>query len=43
MKFYAHRLTEAVGLNAEDGVVRLSMVHYNTMDELLELLTLFSQ
>ena len=31
--FYAHRLTEAVGLNAEDGVVRLSMVHYNTMDE----------
>ena len=31
--FYAHRLTEAVGLNAEDGVVRLSMVHYNTMEE----------
>ena len=31
--FYAHRLTEAVGLNAQDGVVRLSMVHYNTMDE----------
>ena len=31
--FYAHRLTEAVGLNAQDGVVRLSMVHYNTMEE----------
>ena len=31
--FYAHRLTEAIGLNPEDGVVRLSMVHYNTLDE----------
>ncbi len=31
--FYAHRLTEAVGLNPEDGVVRLSMVHYNTVEE----------
>ena len=31
--FYAHRLTEAVGLDAEDGVVRLSMVHYNTEEE----------
>ena len=31
--FYAHRLTEAIGLNPEDGVVRLSMVHYNTLNE----------
>ncbi|MGI9621648.1 MAG: aminotransferase class V-fold PLP-dependent enzyme [Acidimicrobiales bacterium] len=31
--FYARRLVEAMGLDAEDGVVRLSMVHYNTLDE----------
>ncbi|MEM9202462.1 MAG: aminotransferase class V-fold PLP-dependent enzyme [Actinomycetota bacterium] len=28
--FYAHRLMEALGLDVEDGVVRLSAVHYNT-------------
>lgn len=32
--FYAKRLVEAVGIeDADDGVVRCSMVHYNTMDE----------
>ncbi|HJM27750.1 MAG: aminotransferase class V-fold PLP-dependent enzyme [Acidimicrobiales bacterium] len=31
--FYAHRLVEAVGLDPEDGVVRLSLVHYNTNEE----------
>jgi selenocysteine lyase/cysteine desulfurase len=31
--FYAHRLVSALGLDPADGVVRLSMVHYNTADE----------
>ncbi|MDW3219345.1 MAG: aminotransferase class V-fold PLP-dependent enzyme [Acidimicrobiales bacterium] len=31
--FYAHRLVQALGLDPDDGVVRLSMVHYNTHDE----------
>ena len=28
--FYAHRLVDAIGLDPDDGVVRLSAVHYNT-------------
>jgi cysteine desulfurase family protein (TIGR01976 family) len=32
--FYSARLVEALGLDAEDGVVRVSMVHYNTADEI---------
>ncbi|MBI1985273.1 MAG: aminotransferase class V-fold PLP-dependent enzyme, partial [Rhodospirillales bacterium] len=32
--FYAKRLIEALGIaDAGDGVVRVSMVHYNTVDE----------
>ena len=31
--FYAHRLVSALGLDPADGVVRLSMVHYNTAAE----------
>jgi cysteine desulfurase family protein (TIGR01976 family) len=31
--FYAHRLVTALGLDPDDGVVRLSMVHYNTPEE----------
>jgi cysteine desulfurase family protein (TIGR01976 family) len=31
--FYAHRLVTALGLDPDDGVVRLSMVHYNTDEE----------
>jgi len=30
---YAHRLCESLGIDLEDGVVRVSLVHYNTMDE----------
>ncbi len=36
--FYARRLVEAVGLDAEDGVVRLSLVHYNTAEEVAKAL-----
>jgi selenocysteine lyase/cysteine desulfurase len=31
--FYARRLIEALGLAEQNGVVRVSMVHYNTVDE----------
>jgi cysteine desulfurase family protein (TIGR01976 family) len=31
---YAHRLCEALGLDPDDGVVRVSAVHYNTVDEI---------
>jgi selenocysteine lyase/cysteine desulfurase len=31
--FYARRLIEHLGLAEQDGVVRVSMVHYNTLDE----------
>lgn len=32
--FYARRLAEHIGLQKEDGVVRVSMVHYNTIEEI---------
>jgi len=31
---YAYHLCEALGLDPEDGVVRVSPVHYNTVDEI---------
>lgn len=31
--FYAHRLIDRLGLLERDGVVRISMAHYNSMDE----------
>ena len=40
--FYAHRLVKALGLDPDDGVVRLSLVHYNTateVDKALEVLS----
>ena len=30
--FYALRCVEALGMDPEDGVVRVSMVHYNTVE-----------
>lgn len=32
--FYARRLIEELGLSAQGGVVRVSMAHYNTLDEI---------
>ena len=32
--FYARRLVEHIGLQPKDGVVRISMVHYNTIEEI---------
>ena len=37
--FYARRLIEALDLQAQGGVVRVSIAHYNTMDEIDRLLT----
>ena len=31
--FYAPRCLEALGIDPREGVVRVSMVHYNTIDE----------
>lgn len=32
--FYAARLIEALGIDLERGVLRVSMVHYNTFEEI---------
>jgi selenocysteine lyase/cysteine desulfurase len=31
---YAHRLCRAMQLDPDDGVVRVSLVHYNTAEEI---------
>jgi cysteine desulfurase family protein (TIGR01976 family) len=36
--FYAHRLAAALGLEPDDGVVRVSLVHYNSIDEIERLM-----
>lgn len=36
--FYARRLISDLGLEACDGVVRISMVHYNTLSEVYQLI-----
>ncbi len=36
--FYAHRAIEALGLHARGGIVRVSMVHYNTPAEVQRLI-----
>ncbi|MCU0286984.1 MAG: cysteine desulfurase-like protein [Acidobacteria bacterium] len=39
--FYARRLIEDLGLALQDGVVRVSMVHYNTFEEMDRLIKVF--
>ena len=41
--FYAKRLIEALGLQAYGGVVRISMAHYNTSEEMDRLLKALDQ
>ncbi|MBE9183032.1 cysteine desulfurase-like protein [Oculatella sp. LEGE 06141] len=41
--FYAKRLIEDLGLAAQHGVIRVSMVHYNTVEEVDRLIALFDQ
>jgi selenocysteine lyase/cysteine desulfurase len=35
---YAYRLCRALGIDTDEGVVRVSMVHYNTQDEIERLI-----
>ena len=37
--FYAYRIVRDLGYGAEDGVVRTSMVHYNTAEEVQRLVS----
>jgi selenocysteine lyase/cysteine desulfurase len=41
--FYARRLIEQLGLLPRNGVVRVSMVHYNTMEEVEKLIGLIDR
>ncbi len=36
--FYAHRLIEDLGLSKRNGVIRVSMVHYNSVEEVRRLI-----
>ena len=36
--FYAHRLISDLGIDADDGVVRLSLLHYNTPQDVEKIL-----
>ena len=40
---YAYHLCEAAGLDPEDGVVRVSLVHYNTPEEIERLIEVFDE
>jgi selenocysteine lyase/cysteine desulfurase len=37
--FYAHRLVSDLGIEPEDGVVRISLVHYNREEDVAKILT----
>lgn len=39
--FYARRLIETLDLTKVDGVIRVSMVHYNTLEEVDRLISIF--
>jgi cysteine desulfurase family protein (TIGR01976 family) len=41
--FYARRFIEDLGLDSQNGVVRVSMVHYNTLSELNKLMDVLDQ
>ena len=41
--FYAWRCMEALGIDADDGVVRISLVHYNTKEEVQNLIEVLKE
>lgn len=41
--FFAKRLTDALGLDPADGVIRVSMVHYNTLEEVDRLIEVLDE
>jgi cysteine desulfurase family protein (TIGR01976 family) len=40
---YAYRLCRAIGLDPDDGVVRVSLVHYNTIEEIERLIAVLDE
>ena len=40
---YAHRLCRALGIDPDDGVVRVSLVHYNTIEEIDRLIEVLEE
>ena len=40
---YAYRLWEALGLDPADGVVRVSLAHYNTVEEIDRLIAVLDE
>ena len=38
--FYSVRLFEHLGIDADDGVVRISLAHYNTTEEVARIIAL---
>jgi selenocysteine lyase/cysteine desulfurase len=40
---YAYRLCRAIGIDLEGGVVRVSMAHYNTLEEIERLIEVFDR
>jgi len=42
-EFYAKRLIDYLGLASQSGIVRVSMVHYNTLEEVNSLIEAFEQ
>ena len=40
--FYAKKIIEDLGLVENDGVVRVSLVHYNTKEEVAKLIQVFN-
>ena len=41
--FYAERVLQGMGIDPQDGVVRVSLVHYNTEDEALKIVKALDQ
>jgi len=41
--FYAWRCLEALGINTEDGVVRTSLVHYNSLEDVEKLINVLKK
>jgi len=41
--FYAKKIIEYLGLEEKDGVIRVSLVHYNTIEEVKSLINAFEQ
>ena len=41
--FYAWRCLKALDINAEDGVIRISMTHYNSSEDIYKLLKIIEQ